>query len=72
MTLHARCIMPSHIDLVFKSTIQKPEELLHDFKSFTSKEMIKLIEENVQESRREGLLNSFRKAAGKNSNSTVN
>ena len=72
MELYAWCIMPSHIHLVFKSTIQKPEELLRDFKSFTSKEMIKLIEENLQESRREWLLDSFRKAASRNSNNTIN
>jgi putative transposase len=72
MEIYAWCIMPSHIHFVFKSTIQKPEELLRDFKSFTSKELIKLIEENIQESRREWLLNSFKKAAAKNSNNTVN
>src|SRR5665213_1319134 len=56
MEVYAWCIMPSHVHLVFKSTVQKPEELLRDFKSFTAKEMIKMIEENAQESRREWLL----------------
>ena len=40
MEIYAWCIMPSHIHFVFKSTIQKPEELLRDFKSFTSKDML--------------------------------
>ena len=44
MEIYAWCIMSSHVHLVFKSTIQKPEDLLRDFKSFTSKEIIKLIE----------------------------
>ena len=37
MEIYAWCIMPSHVHLVFRSTIQKPEELIRDFKSFTSK-----------------------------------
>ena len=64
--------MPSHIYLMFKSTIQAPEDLLRDFKSFTSKGMVKLIEENPQESRKEWMLNSFKKAALSNSNNTKN
>jgi len=71
MEIYAWCIMPSHMHLVFKSTIQKPDELIRDFKSYTSKQLIKLIEENIQESRREWLLNSFKKAAAANSNNTI-
>ncbi|MEO8146885.1 MAG: transposase [Bacteroidia bacterium] len=72
MEIYAWCIMPSHIHLVFKSTIQNPEDLLRDFKSFSSKEMVKLIENNIQESRREWMLNAFAKAGKKNSNNTHN
>lgn len=72
MEIYAWCIMPSHVHLVFKSTIQKPDELIRDFKSYTSKQLIKLIEENIQESRQEWLLNSFKKAASANSNNTIN
>jgi len=53
LEVYAWCIMPSHVHLVFKSTIQKPQELMRDFKSFTSKEIIKLIQENQEESRKE-------------------
>ena len=72
MEIYAWCIMPSHMHLVFKSAIQKPDELIRDLKSYTSKQLIKLIEENAQESRREWLLNSFKKAAAANSNNTTN
>jgi putative transposase len=72
MEIYAWCIMSSHIHLVFKSNIQKPDELIRDFKSYTSKQLIKLIEDNIQESRREWLLNSFKKAATTNSNNTIN
>jgi len=33
MEIYAWCIMPSHVHLVFRSTIQKPEDLMRDFKS---------------------------------------
>jgi putative transposase len=72
MEIYAWCIMPSHVHLIFKSNTQKPEALLRDFKSFTSKELIKLVTENIQESRREWLLNSFKKAAQINSNNSGN
>jgi REP element-mobilizing transposase RayT len=72
MEIYAWCIMPSHVHLVFRSTIQKPEDLIRDFKSLTSKQMIALIKDNNQESRREWLLNSFKKAGLVNSNNTSN
>ncbi|MFD1258768.1 transposase [Mucilaginibacter terrae] len=72
MEIYAWCIMPSHVHLVFKSTIQKPEELIRDFKSFTAKELISLIDNNIQESRKKWLLNAFKKAGNKNSNNTKN
>ena len=62
MEIYAWCIMPSHVHLVFRSTIQKPEELIGGFKSYTSRKLIALITDNIQESRREWLLNSFKKA----------
>jgi len=72
MEIYAWCVMPSHVHLVFRSTIQRPEDLIRDFKSYTSKQIIALIENNAQESRREWLLNSFKKAAARNSNNTKN
>ena len=72
MEIYAWCIMPSHLHLIFRSVKQKPEELMRDFKSYTAKELIRLISENPQESRKEWLLNSFKKAAATNSNNTIN
>jgi putative transposase len=72
MEIYAWCIMPSHVHLVFRSTIHKPEELIGQFKSYTSRKLIGLIEDNMQESRREWLLNSFKKAGAANSNNTKN
>ncbi len=45
-----------------------PAFLLGDFKRFTSKAVVKAIQENPRESRKEFLLEQFKKAAGKSSN----
>lgn len=53
MEIHAWCIMTNHIHLIFRSTEnQKPELLLGDFKRFTSRSVIKAIQENPKESRK--------------------
>src|ERR1700743_3145869 len=70
MEIFAWVIMPSHVHLVFRSLKEKPEDLLGAFKSVTSKKMVKLIEENRHESRREWMLNAFKKAGAANSNNT--
>lgn len=66
--LYGYCIMPSHVHLIFRSSLGDPSGLIRDLKGFTSKKMIKAIEENPQESRKEWLLWMFEKAGKKNSN----
>ena len=69
MEIIAWCIMPNHVHLIFKSTKgQRPELLLGNFKRFTSKAIIKGIKENPEESRKDFLLEQFRKAAKQSSN----
>ncbi len=68
LVIYAWCIMPSHMHLVFKSTIKKPADMIGGFKSYTSRKLIRLIESNMQESRREWLLNAFQKAGKANAN----
>ena len=71
LEIHAWCIMTSHIHLVFRSIKgQKPELLIGDLKRFTSRAIVKAIEENPRESRKEFLLDFFRKEAAKSSNVT--
>jgi REP element-mobilizing transposase RayT len=65
----AWCIMTNHVHLIFRSVKgQKPELLLGDFKRFTSRKLIKAIQENPKESRKENLLSEFSKAANQSSN----
>jgi len=69
--LFAWCIITHHVHLMFRS-IQgtKPEILLGDFKRFTSRNVVKAIQENQRESRKEWLLEQFQKAAQKTSNTS--
>ena len=60
--------MPSHINFIFRSAEADPSGLIRDFKGFTSRKMLKTIEENAQESRKEWMLWMFEKAGKKNSN----
>ena len=73
MEIHAYYIMTSHVHLIFRSILrQNPELLLGDFKRFTSRSMIKAIQENPKESRKEFLLDYFKNEAMKSSNTTNN
>jgi len=70
MELYAYCFMPSHVHLIFRSSNEQPTELLRDFKKHTSKKVIRAIEENSQESRKEWLLWMFKRAGKKQGNVT--
>ncbi|WP_299884215.1 transposase [uncultured Lacinutrix sp.] len=68
MELYCYCFMPSHIHFIFRSSNEKPMELLRDFKKHTSKKVIEAIENNPQESRKEWLLWMFKRAGKKQGN----
>ncbi len=69
MEIYAWCIMTNHIHLIFSSVgKEKPELILAGFKQYTSKDIVKAIQENPQESRKEWLLKKFEEAGKKSSN----
>jgi putative transposase len=68
MEIYGYCIMPSHVHLIFRSALGDTSGLIRDFKGFTSRKIMKTIEENPQESRREWMLLMFDRAGKKNSN----
>ncbi len=70
MEIFAWCIMTNHVHLIFRSAKEdmKPEQLLGDFKRFTSKAIIKAIKNNPQKSRKEFLLTQFQKTGAMSSN----
>ncbi len=68
MEIIAWCIMTNHMHLIFRSVYHDPANLLGDFKRFTSKKLVKAINENFTESRKEFLLSQFKEAALSSSN----
>ena len=68
MEVFAYCFMPNHIHMVFRSDNGDPAGLLRDFKGFTARKLIKTIEDNPQESRKEWLLCMMERAGKMNSN----
>jgi REP element-mobilizing transposase RayT len=54
--------------LIFRAKENNPGDVLGSFKTYTSKSLQKLIEENTQESRKEWVLWMFKRAGSKNSN----
>ncbi len=69
LLLYAWCIMSNHVHLIISSKEGiKQEDIIRDFKRHTSKQLLKLIEENKQESRKNWMLWIFKKAGERNSN----
>ena len=69
MEIFAWCIMTNHVHLIFRIVNGLlPEQVMGDFKRFTSKKIVSEITENPRESRREFLLACFKESASKSSN----
>lgn len=68
LEIYGWCIMTSHVHLIIGSSGNKMEDILRDFKSFTSRSLKTAIQEHPAESRREWLLWMMKRAGKKNSN----
>jgi REP element-mobilizing transposase RayT len=65
--------MTNHVHLVFRSTEGiPPGQLLGSFKRHTSMAVVKAIKENDKESRKENLLNTFKRNGSRSSNVKYN
>ena len=71
LELYAYCLMSSHVHLIIGTSGSPMQDILRDLKRHTSKAIIKAIEENHQESRREWMLWMFKRAGSKNPNNEV-
>lgn len=71
LNLHAWVIMTNHVHLIVSSNSGRIMELVRDIKKFTSKAIIKAIEENQIESRKEWMLSMFKFVGSGNSNNSV-
>ncbi len=66
LKLHAWILMSNHLHMIVSARGNSVSDILRDFKKFTSKAIIKAIEENRAESRREWMLAIFKKAGEEN------
>jgi len=66
LVLHAWIIMTNHIHLIISSNSNQLSNIVRDLRKYTSKQIIKAIQENELESRRSWMLNIF-SFAGKQS-----
>lgn len=66
LVLYSWCIMSNHLHLIISAREKNLSDVLRDFKKFTSKQLIRAIKDNKEESRREWMLAIFRKAGEKN------
>ena len=65
-------IMPSHIHLICRRNQGVLNELLRDFKSYTDKQILQLIRDNPQESRKEWLVYMFQFFANRHAQNSEN
>ena len=68
LVLHAWVIMTNHVHLIISSNTNKIEDIVRDLKKYTSKQIIKAIQENPTESRKDWMLNIFSYAGKSNNN----
>jgi REP element-mobilizing transposase RayT len=61
LIIHAWCLMSSHLHMIISSKEDELSGIMRDFKKFTSKEIISVIN-HINESREEWLLEQFIKA----------
>lgn len=49
MNIQAYCCMSNHLHLIISAEVGKLSEIIRDFKKFTAKEIIKAIQEGLEE-----------------------
>ena len=70
LLLHCWCIMSNHLHLIVSAKNHDLSDVLRDFKKFTSKQIVKSIENNQHESRKEWMMEIFREQGEKNGRNT--
>ena len=66
LLLHCWCIMTNHLHLIASAKNADLSSVLRDFKKFTSKQIVSAIESNQYESRKNWMLQIFRRAGSEN------
>ena len=72
LELFAYVIMPSHVHLIAAAKTGHLSSILRDFKTYTSKQLVNMIRENPEESRKEWILQLFHRHGQRNPMNTNN
>jgi putative transposase len=67
LQIYSWCIMSNHVHLIVSAKQNDLSDILRDFKKYTAKEIIRAITSHSGESRKDWMLEIFRKAGGSNS-----
>lgn len=70
LRLHSWCIMSNHLHLIYSTVHGNVSALLRDFKKFTARQIVEAIEKNSRESRREWMLEIFKRCGADNCRNT--
>ncbi|WP_454802098.1 REP-associated tyrosine transposase [Mucilaginibacter phyllosphaerae] len=71
LEVYAWCIMSSHVHLIISTENGNLSDIMRDLKRHTAKAILKAIEDNIQESRRDWMLWMFKRAGQRNINNEV-
>jgi REP element-mobilizing transposase RayT len=71
LEIYGWCIMTSHVHLIIGSHMEPMSNIIRDMKKYTSGRLIRSIQENPRESRREWMLSFFRQAGEQNSQNKI-
>lgn len=70
LVVYGWVIMTSHVHMIIGTEGEKMQDIVRDFKKYTSKAIVQAIKDNPQESRREWMLWMFERAGKRNGNNT--
>ncbi|MDA3952621.1 MAG: transposase [Bacteroidales bacterium] len=70
LIVYGWCIMSNHVHMIIATDKDDLQDIMRDLKSFSSKEILRTIAENQQESRKEWMLWMFERKGKKNGNNS--
>ena len=71
LVLYSWCLMSNHLHMAISAKGNNISDVLRDFKKYTSKQITDAIKTNPQESRRQWMIEIFKKAGEQNSRNEV-
>ena len=70
LIVYGWCIMTNHVHMIISTEGDELQNIMRDLKSYSAKKILRAMEENPQESRKEWVLWMFKRAGKRNTNNT--